>query len=77
MKKMLDELSMSGETSKKAAASPSELDRRLDPKVLTCLDNLFGVSSGLPPPITDIIAVFKGEPIPEGYSKVGVARGSW
>ena len=68
--KIDEEIRSGGVAARKAVASWTDADRKLDPKLAASLETMFGVSAGVPPPITDIIAVFKGDPIPDGYSKV-------
>lgn len=63
LQKIADELRPGASSSRKAAVP-------LDAKLSSSLDVLFGVSAGIPAPITDIVAVFKGDPIPDGFTKV-------
>lgn len=71
--KIVNELRPSEAASRRSGgqASPSTAaEPPLDPKLAASLDAMFGVSVGMPAPITDIVTVFKGDPVPDGFVKV-------
>ncbi len=72
--RIVNELRPSEVPARKAAggASPSSAEGSVDPRLATSLDAMFGISVGLPAPITDVVSIYKGDPVPDGYVKVSL-----